>query len=100
MLQNKLIMFKYKNIEKVNLIQEFTEKELKLLNKFGIILNNKKYTEYEFDIITGQLGSYYLSDDELVYGTEECVYELPDGISREVYNKLLEKINKLRQLFV
>lgn len=85
---------RYENKEIVNIKNEFTNNELELLQKLGIELMDKLYTERDFEILDMKVISYYyddtMSDDEKA----ECI-PLPKGVSREEYNKLTDKIHEI-----
>ena len=70
--------------------------DINLLKKLNIKIKNKIYTEQEVEILNMDLLSYYIADDMEI---EELKMSknLPKDISREEYNKLLEKINKITE---
>lgn len=87
------IMEKYMNERYIDLKAELTEEEINMLKKFNIQIEDKIYTEYEFDLIMQQLAPYYI-DDEIV-SKEELDITLPLeplNITREQYNKLDERL--------
>ena len=70
--------------------------DINLLKKLNIKIKNKIYTEQEVEILIMDLLSYYIADDMEI---EELKMSknLPKDISREEYNKLLEKIDKITE---
>ena len=51
---------RYETKEIINIKEEFTINELALLNKLGVKLKDKVYTEQEFEILDMQvIGFYY-----------------------------------------
>ena len=70
--------------------------DINLLKKLNIKIKNKIYTEQEVEILNMDLLSYYIADD---MDEEEINMskDLPKDVSREEYNKLLEKINKITE---
>ena len=87
---------KYRTEEIVNIKEEFTIEELALLKKLGVELKDKVYTEYEFEILDGEVIKFYYEDEMTNDEKEECI-PLPEGVSREEYNNLVEKISKINK---
>lgn len=89
---------RYETKEIINIKEEFTINELALLNKLGVKLKDKVYTEQEFEILDMQvIGFYYeneMSDEE----KEECI-PLPKGVTRKEYNLLLEKFQQINSMY-
>ena len=54
------------------------------------------YTEYEFEILDGEVIKFYYEDEMTDDEKEECI-PLPEGVSREEYNNLVEKISKINK---
>lgn len=86
---------KYFNKELVDLKKYFNEKDFEIISKLRIEIKDKIYTEYEFELLDGEVIDYYKSDDmdeeELKMGKnlEET------GVSIEEYNQLLDKIHNI-----
>lgn len=86
---------KYFHKELVDLKKYFTDKDFEIISKLGIEIKDKIYTEYEFELLDGEVIDYYKSDDmdeeELKMGKnlEET------GVSIEEYNQLLDKIHNI-----
>ena len=87
---------KYRTEEIVNIKEEFTIEELALLKKLGVELKDKVYTEYEFEILDGEVIKFYYEDEMTDDEKKECI-PLPEGVSREEYNNLVEKISKINK---
>ena len=85
---------KYEKKEIVNIHVEFTIDELELLKKLGIELKDKIYTEREFEELDMEVIKYYYEDDMTDEEKEETV-PLPDGVAREEYNNLVNKIHEI-----
>lgn len=85
---------RYENKEIVNIKNEFTINELALLQKLGVELMDKLYTEREFEILDMKVISYYYDDTMSDEEKAECI-PLPEGVSREEYNKLTDKIHEI-----
>ena len=85
---------RYFNKEVVDVNKEFTDKEKTTLEKLGIKLSNKIYTEYEFEQLDGDVILYYYDDEMTEEEKAECK-KLPDNITRDEYNELLNKITMI-----
>ena len=85
---------RYENKEIVNIKNEFTINELALLQKLGVELMDKLYTEREFEILDMKVISYYYDDTMSDEEKAECI-PLPEGVSSEEYNKLTDKIHEI-----
>ena len=87
---------KYSTEEIVDIKKFLNIDDINLLKKLNIKIKNKIYTEQEVEILNMDLLSYYIADDMEI---EELKMSknLPKDISREEYNKLLEKINKITE---
>lgn len=49
---------KYHNKKIIKLINYLNDDEINILNKLGINIENREYTEYEFDILKQELNKY------------------------------------------
>ena len=49
---------KYHNRKFINLIDYLNDNDMNILNKLGISVEDKEYTEYELDIIKQELNQY------------------------------------------
>ncbi len=85
---------KYETKELVNIKEEFTENELALLEKLGVELLDKIYTERDFELLDMDVIKYYYEDTMTDEEKEFCV-PLPENVSREEYNKLVNKIHDI-----
>jgi len=90
---------KYHNVKRIDLFMYFNDEEKEILNKFDITLEDKLYTENEFDVIDEKLILYYkneaeMSEEEL----EECI-ELPEGVTREQFDNLLKIMDRVRDKY-
>ena len=85
---------KYTTIEIVDLKKHLSEEDFYLIKKLNIEIKDKVYTEQEFEYLDMDLLAYYIADDM----DEEELKDskpLPENVSREEYNNLLEKISKI-----
>lgn len=87
---------KYSTDEIVDIKKYLNKNDITLLKKLNIKIKNKIYTEQEVEILSMDLLSYYVADDMDENELEESK-ALPQNVSREAYNNLLEKINKISE---
>lgn len=86
---------KYSTEEIVDMKKYFNRDDITLLKKLNVKIKNKIYTEQEFEILNMDLLSYYISDE--MEEELKMSKNLPKDVSREEYNDLLEKINKISE---
>lgn len=90
---------KYHKLEYIDLKSLFDEDELNTLRKLGIEIKNKKYTEYEYELIEMKLGYYMEIDEEdpdVVKTLESTKKNIADkGVTQEEFDKLIKKIDSL-----
>lgn len=89
---------KYHNLGILNIRKLLNFKEKKILKKLGITIKNKKHTECEIECLMLEL-LYYYDDPEEYLSKEEKKYQKSlegTGVGREEYNKLLNKITKIK----
>lgn len=90
---------KYHKLEYIDLKSLFDEDELNILRKLGIEIKNKKYTEYEYELIEMELGYYMEIDEEdpdVVKTLESTKKSIADkGVTQEEFDKLIKKIDSL-----
>ena len=90
---------KYHNLEILNVKKLLNWKEKRILKKLGIKIKNKMYTECEIECLMLELLLYH-DDPEEYLSKEEKMYQKSlegTGVSREDYNKLLNKITKIKE---
>lgn len=87
---------KYSTEEIVDIKKFLNIDDINLLKKLNIKIKNKIYTEQEVEILNMDLLSYYIADDMEIEEINMSK-DLPKDVSREEYNKLLEKINKITE---
>lgn len=90
---------KYHEKRFIDLKKYVNDANLDLLKKLGIEIEDKIYTEYEFDILDENLFEYYIDDDILKTASkEELELTKPlegTGVSREEYNRLVDLFSKI-----
>ncbi len=87
---------KYHTEEFIDLNKYFNKKDKQILDKLGIKVQDKIYTNYEFDVLEEKYLLYYRDEKEMDDEDLKLSKSLEGtGVSREEYNKLLEKINKI-----
>ena len=85
---------KYHNKKFIDLFMYFSPEQKEALKKFDITLEEKLYTEFEFDVIDGKLILFYKNEEEL----KECK-ELPNGVDRVQFDELLVVMSKVREKY-
>lgn len=87
---------KYSTEEIVDIKKFLNRDDINLLKKLNIKIKNKIYTEQEVEILSMDLLSYYIADDMEIEELKMSK-KLPKDVSREEYNNLLEKVNKMSE---
>lgn len=93
---------KYHTVEYIDLYSIFNEEEKVTLGKLGIEIKNKKYTEYEYELIQTEL-NYYMDideeDPEVVKSLEPTRKNIEDrGVTQEEFDNIINKIDSLNIL--
>ena len=93
---------KYHTLEYIDLFSIFNEEERATLGKLGIEIKNKKYTEYEYELIQTEL-NYYMDideeDPEVVKSLESTRKNIEDrGVTQEEFDNIINKIDSLNIL--
>lgn len=88
---------KHHNVEGIDIKKLLNWKDKRILKKLGITIKNEKYTEYELECLITELLAYYDAPEQNLTKKEKQYQEFLDGtnVSREEYNKLLNKIEKI-----
>ena len=86
---------KYCNDEVVDLKKYFTQEDFEIIKKLGIEILDKIYTEREFEVLDGEYISYYYEDEMTDEEKAETKSLEGTGVSREEYNTLLKKFEKI-----
>ncbi len=92
---------KYYNKKYIEIDKYLTELDFDALTKLGIRAKKKIYTEHEFEVLKMDLLAYY-DDPEEDLSEEEKQYQKSlenTNVSREEYNKLLDKINNISKIY-
>lgn len=92
---------KYHNLEVIDVKKHLSLSDRRILKKLGIKIKNKIYTEYEFECLTMDLLAFY-DDPEMDLSEEEKEFQKSlDGtnVSREEYNEVLNKVQKINERF-
>lgn len=78
----------------VDLLKYLNEEDVRIINKLGYEVENKVYTEYEYDSLKGDIAKYYI-DDEMEEREVAETMPLPEEITRDTYNNLLKKFDEI-----
>lgn len=92
---------KYYNKRYIDIMKYFDSKDIDIINKLGIKVESKLYTEHEFEILNMDYLAYYDDPEEELSEEEKEFQKSLEGtnVSREDYNKLLEKINEINRIY-
>lgn len=88
---------KYYNERNIKLKENFNEQELQVLKKLGIELEDKLYTNYEYECIEIDIFAYCDDKDKLSKEDIEITKPLPKGVSKEEYKNVFEKFCNSRK---
>ena len=86
---------RYHHKEYIDLFMYFTQEERDLLKIFDIELENRLYTEFEFEVMYGKLILYYKNEEDMDEEELKECKELPSSINREQFMKLLEIMDNI-----
>ena len=92
---------KYYNLEIININKYLTQTDKQLLEKLGIKIKDKVYTEFECECLYMDFLRYY-DDPENDLSEDERKYQKSldgTGVTREEYNEVLKKIEKINNNF-
>lgn len=85
----------YSTKELLDLKKHLSESDFELLNKLGIEIKDKIYTEQELEYLDMDLLAFYRNEKEMDEDEIKESKELPENVTRNEYNKLLEKVNNI-----
>lgn len=54
---------KYHNVPVVDIMHELSQESIEIIRKLGIEIEDKIYTEYEFDVLDMKVAEYYIYED-------------------------------------
>ena len=86
--------YTYSNEKFIDLLKYLSNSDLIILQKFDILLENRLYTEREFDIFNMQLLSYFNEDYDKQLS---ILYKIK--VLKEDYDKILNIFNKIAQIY-
>lgn len=89
----------YHNKEIIDLRKKITNKELELLKKLEIVIEDKIYTGYEYERLKMNLLLYYKDDDMDEEELKNAKSLKARGVSEKEYNKILNKFSKLDRIY-
>ena len=90
---------RYHHKEYIDLFMYFTQEERDLLKIFDIELENKLYTEFEFEVMYGKLILYYKNEEDMDEEELQECKELPSSVDKEQFMKLLEIMDNIRDKY-
>ncbi len=86
---------KYFNQEIVYFNKYLNKEDIQTLEKLGIEIENRIYTEYEYDIIEQKLLQYYRNTEKLQNSDDRYTKILIDEVTIDQYNDILQKFSKI-----
>ena len=86
---------KYSTKELVDLKKYLSQSDFDIIKKLNIEINDKVYTEQEFEYLDLDLLAFYINEKEMDEDEIKESKELPENVTRNEYNKLLEKVNNI-----
>ena len=85
---------RYYKFNYINVQKYFNDMDINILKKLNVDLKDKKYTEYEFDILQQKVFKYY-KDEEMTKEEMKFIPNLPIDITDYEYKNILSIINKI-----
>lgn len=85
----------YSTKELVDLKKHLSESDFELLKKLGIEVKDKIYTEQELEYLDMDLIAYYINEEDMDEEEIKESKDLPENVTREEFNELLEKVNNI-----
>ena len=85
---------KYSNKKFIDILKYLSNSDLVILQKFNILLENRLYTEREFDIYNMQLLSYFNENPNKQLSILNKI-----NVLKEDYDKILNIFNKIAQIY-
>ena len=65
------------------------------MKKLGIEVKDKIYTEQELEYLDMDLIAYYINEEDMDEEEIKESKDLPENVTREEFNELLEKVNNI-----
>lgn len=86
---------RYSTKEFIDLKKYLNSFDIELLKKLGIEVQDKLYTEREFDVLDDRLFLYYVSEETTEDELELILPLEGTGVSRKEYNRLVDIFTKI-----
>lgn len=92
---------KYYNKRYIEIEKYLNGSDFNLLNKLGIKVYRKIYTEHEFEVMNMDVLAYYDDLKEKLSEEEKQYKKSLEGtnVTREEYNKVLNKLNEINNVY-
>ena len=85
----------YKEKKIINLKNELNEKDIQVLSKLDIEVQDKTYTQYDFEIFMINVGAYDRDDTMSELDLEYTKDLNSTGVSQNEYKKIQDKVDKI-----
>ena len=90
---------KYHNDDVIDLRKYFMLQNFDTINKLGIKIKAKKYTRYEFEVLSLEILEYY-KDYDMTIEELELVKDLEEkNVLQEEYDKLLRMVENVKEIY-
>lgn len=86
---------RYFNKELVDFNKYLDKEDIQILEKLGIEIENRMYTEYDFDMIEQNLLKYYKNIEKLQNNDQKCTKIIINEVTVEQYMNIVEKFSKI-----
>ena len=88
---------KYANMPKINFMHFLKSVNIETLEKLGIYIENRKYTEYEYDIIVMKIYNYHEVDkDSTILQIDKLTSK---NVTKNEYEEILDIFNKISSYY-
>lgn len=84
---------RYLNEPRIDIMKYVNKETKEIFNRLGIVIENKLYTEYEYDLIDEKVLEYYVDETDPTYVPPKLLSE--KNVSKEEYDNVLEVFSKI-----
>ncbi len=84
---------KYLNEPRINIMKYLNDETKEIFNKLEILIEDKLYTEYEYDLIDEKVLEYYSDETDSTYVPPKSLSE--KNVSNKEYEEVLNVFSKI-----
>ncbi len=88
---------KYHNEPVVEIMKELKPQSIEIIKKLGIDIEDKIYTEYEFDMLEGKIFEFYIYDGMTEEDKSHVKSLEGTGVSQEEVNAVIQEIYSISE---